>query len=54
MVSGNVFTRAGQVRIAAHDGIYTLLVNLDANTATAELTIDVHSATALVAGDLVL
>jgi len=48
------FTAAGQVSISAHDGIYTVYVNLDNNLSNSEVAIDVQSATALTAADILL
>ena len=48
------FTAAGQFTIVAHDGIWTIHVNLDTNLTNDEITIDVHSATAITAADILL
>lgn len=54
LLSGNVFTGAGQVLIQKAVDHYTVAVNLDSNVNTSELTIEVYSSKPLVAADFVL
>ena len=48
------FTASGQVSISAHDGIYTVYINLDDNLKSSEVAIDIHSPIILAVGDILL